>query len=86
MKCQMIALTLGAIIAGTAPMASAAAKKAAPRGELKTEIKFGDHDLRGEYQTPDEALANVENEKGLNQLLGVRKHFKDRLQMASEQE
>ncbi len=61
-------------------------KSVLPGGELKTDIKFGDHDLHGQYQTPDEALASVENEKGLNDLLGVRKHFKDRLLKAAEQE
>jgi hypothetical protein len=61
-------------------------RKAARQGELKTDFKFDDHDLLGQYQTPDEALAKVENEKSLSDLLGVRKHFKDRLQIAAEQE
>jgi hypothetical protein len=54
--------------------------------ELQTDVKFDDSVLHGQYQTPDEALARVENEKGLNDLLGVRKHFKDRLATASGQE
>ena len=58
----------------------------ATSGELQTDVKFDDSVLHGQYQTPDEALARVENEKGLSDLLGVRKHFKDRLQTASEQE
>ena len=58
----------------------------ATSGELQTDVKFDDSVLHGQYQTPDEALARVENEKGLNDLLGVRKHFKDRLTTASEQE
>ncbi len=65
------------------------AKKVAPRkesAELSTDVKFGDLALHGQYQTPDEALAKVENEKGLSDLLGVRKHFKDRLATAAEQE
>lgn len=55
-------------------------------GELQTDVKFDDSVLHGQYQTPDEALARVENEKALGDLLGVRKHFKDRLATASEQE
>ena len=61
-------------------------KKNSSSGELQTDVKFDDSVLHGQYQTPDEALARVENEKGLNDLLGVRKHFKDRLATASEQE
>jgi hypothetical protein len=60
--------------------------KKATSGELQTDVKFDDSVLHGQYQTPDEALARVENEKGLSDLLGVRKHFKDRLAAASEQE
>ena len=58
----------------------------ATSGDLQTDVKFDDSVLHGQYQTPDEALARVENEKGLSDLLAVRKHFKDRLQTASEQE
>jgi hypothetical protein len=58
----------------------------ATSGELQTDVKFDDSVLHGQYQSPDEALARVENEKGLSDLLGVRKHFKDRLMSASEQE
>lgn len=62
----------------------AAAKKKA--GELSTNHDFEDQTVRGEYQMPDEALVKVENEKLLGDLLGVRKHFKDRLEETSEQE
>lgn len=53
---------------------------------LQTNVNFEDHGVTGEYQMPDEALARVENEKSLTDLLGARKHFKDRLATASEQE
>ena len=55
-------------------------------GELQTDVKFDDSVLHGQYQTPEEALAKVENEKSMSDLIGVRKHFKDRLSAASEQE
>lgn len=61
-------------------------KKTAPQEHLQTSHNFEDHGVTGEYQMPDEALAKVENEKSLADLLGVRKHFKDRLLEASEQE
>ncbi len=61
-------------------------KKAAPQSNVTTSHNFDDHGVTGEYQMPDEALAKVENEKSLADLLGVRTHFKDRLLEASEQE
>ena len=61
-------------------------KKAAPQSEVQTSHNFDDHGVTGEYQMPDEALAKVENEKSLSDLIGVRKNFKDRLSEASEQE
>lgn len=68
----------------------AAKTKSAPvdrtRGTLKTDISFDDNVLHGKYQMPDESLVKVESEKGLSDLLGARKHFKDRLSEASEQE
>jgi hypothetical protein len=70
----------------TKTVAKTTAKKKGASGELQTDVKFDDSVLHGQYQTPDEALAKVENEKGLADLLGVRKHFKDRLSVAAGQE
>lgn len=53
---------------------------------LETDVKFDNSVVHGRYQMPDDATAAVENEKGLSDLLAVRKHFKDRLQDASGQE
>ncbi len=54
--------------------------------KLETDVKFDDAVLHGQYQIPLEAVAKVENEKVLSDLLGIRKHFKDRLLEASDQE
>lgn len=62
------------------------AKSPQRAGKLQTDVSFDDSVLHGEYQSPEEALAKVENEKAFGDLIGVRKHFKDRLQKASEQE
>ncbi len=78
----LLLFTFGLVVA--APSALAAKAKAKP--ELRTDVKFDDSVLHGQYQVPDEALAKVENEKVLSDLLGVRKHFKDRLLEASAQE
>ena len=83
----LLALGLGIAIAVTVEAAPKKAQKAASKsGELQTDVKFDDSVLHGQYQTPDEALARVENEKGLSDLLGVRKHFKDRLAISAGQE
>lgn len=107
MRLLLLVLTFGFVIASSASVEAAAAKKngkkisakkkhakkksvvakaKASDAHLQTNHNFDDHGVTGEYQMPDEALARVENEKSLADLLGVRKHFKDRLAEASEQE
>ncbi|HMN67280.1 MAG TPA: hypothetical protein PKC28_01955 [Bdellovibrionales bacterium] len=91
MRALIFALTFGLGVASLASVgAEAATKKTAkakkPAYENKTNHDFDDQSVHGEYQMPDEALAKVENEKGLSDLLGVRKHFKDRLAEAADQE
>lgn len=67
-------------------VASLSAPAKGKRSELKTDVRFDDNVLHGQYQVPDEALAKVENEKVLKDILGVRKHFKDRLLESAEQQ
>jgi hypothetical protein len=93
MRLLISILTIGLVVASSTSVEAAVGKKKAAKqkqakkhGELSTSHDFDDHGVRGEYQMPDEALAKVENEKLLGDLLGVRKHFKDRLIEASEQE
>lgn len=88
----LLLFTFGLVIAAPNALAAAAKAKrvvkktASAKGELSTDVRFGDSVLHGQYQVPEEALAKVENEKVLNDLLGIRKHFKDRLLEAAEQE
>ena len=96
MKLILMLLSFGLVIASSpgveaalskrAKKVSGVKKKQTPKVELQTNHNFDDHGVTGEYQMPDEALAKVENEKTLSDLLSVRKHFKDRLNEASEQE
>lgn len=51
--------------------------------KLGTKFNFEDMMVNGKYQYPLEAITSVEDEKGLNDLLGVRRHFKDRLQQSA---
>lgn len=97
MKLLTWMLSLGLVVAFNAEAAKVGQKKSAAKktaavkktpvaDDLQTDVKFNDSVLHGQYQIPEEALAKVENEKALSDLIGVRKHFKDRLLTASEQE
>jgi hypothetical protein len=94
MRNYLLALTIGLVIASSGSVEAKGAKKARAskkakaqaESALSTDVRFDDSVLHGTYQVPDEALAKVENEKSLNDLLGVRKHFKDRLAEAASQE
>lgn len=46
---------------------------------LSTDVRFGDQSVGGKYQLPMEALSVVENEKSIDDLIGVRKNFQDRV-------
>ncbi|MBL7556158.1 MAG: hypothetical protein JNM24_10075 [Bdellovibrionaceae bacterium] len=46
---------------------------------LSTDVRFGDQSVGGKYQLPMEALSVVENEKSIDDLIGVRKNFRDRV-------
>jgi hypothetical protein len=63
----------------SSPISFAAAKKAPPKGKLSTNVNFEDLLVDGKYQYPSEATTTVENEKDLDDLIGARKHFRDRL-------
>ncbi|MEQ1877552.1 MAG: hypothetical protein ABL958_12975 [Bdellovibrionia bacterium] len=63
--------------------AHAEVKEPTAKRKLGTKFNFEDMMVKGRYQYPDEAVTSVEDEKGLNDLLGVRKHFKDRLQQSA---
>ncbi len=71
----LLSLTVSAAFAGK--------DEATPKRRLGTKFNFEDMMVKGKYQYPDEAITSVEDEKALNDLLGVRKHFKDRLQQTA---
>lgn len=100
MRSLMKWILFGFVIASLPSLASAAKKpvrkkpavkraatpKKQAKSDLQTDVRFDGSAVHGQYQVPEEALAKVENEKGLDDLLGVRKHFKDRLLETAEQE
>jgi hypothetical protein len=59
------------------PIAQAGALKV--KSGVGTNHNFDDKLVNGQYQYPDEATATVDDEKMLDDLIGVRKNFKDRL-------
>lgn len=52
------------------------------QGKLSTNVDFNDQLVGGKYQSPMEALSVVEDEKSIDDLIGVRKNFQDREQRA----
>ena len=49
---------------------------------LSTDIRFDGHVVGGKIQTPFESLTVVENEKDIDDLIGVRTNFSDRSKKA----
>ena len=56
-----------------------AAKKIQPR--LGTSFRFDGMSLHGKYQSAPWTSTTVEDDKFLEDLLGARKHFRDRVEM-----
>ena len=54
--------------------------KSAPHKKLSTSLDFSDRTVGGKYQYSTEAITTVENDKSLDDLIGVRKNFKDRIE------
>ncbi len=86
MRSFLVIFLIGLHVAGAWASESSVKKIEVRKSELQTDVRFNDSVLHGRYQTPTEAMAKVENEKVLKDLIGIRKHFKDRLLKAAEQE
>ncbi len=61
------------------------ARSLPPGAELSTDIRFDPSNVYGRYNSAGEAVATVEDDKLMGPLLGLRMHFKDRLQKQVEQ-
>ena len=62
---------------------SKASEKTGPsktKGKLSREVVFDGSVVNGKYLASGEAVSTVENEKKLNNLIGMRADFKDRLE------
>lgn len=49
------------------------------QGKLGTSFRFDGSNLHGKYQTSPSTTAVVEDDKFMEDLLGARKHFNDRI-------
>ena len=54
-------------------------KVAVPKNRLSTNVRFEDHLINGKYQNAFEAVSTVENDKDIDDLIGTRKSFQDRI-------
>ncbi|MCB0394906.1 MAG: hypothetical protein KDD25_10110 [Bdellovibrionales bacterium] len=63
----------------TQSSAASSISKAPKRSTLKTEMNFSDTQVKGKYHFANEAIATVEDEKLIHDVLAPRKDFKDRI-------
>ena len=63
---------------------AAVGKPISGAGNLQREVIFDGSNVNGQYHQAGEAVAKVEQEKKMNDLIGMRRDYKDRL--ASEKE
>lgn len=56
------------------------------QGRLSTKMAFTGAGVKGQYQVPAEATAQIESEKPLEELLGLRTEFRDRIKAESERD
>ena len=52
--------------------------------KLSTTMQFSGSRVGGQYQIPSEATAKIENEKPIEELLGLRTQFRDRMKQDEE--
>ena len=87
MKCiLMVSLITLSFGAGAATKSSAAVKPAAVAGQpvaskknLSKDISFSGSQVDGKFLSAGESVAEIEGEKNMGALIGIRKSFRDRL-------
>ena len=84
--CLVFAVSFGAQAKGSKTKKSNKTKvtknvsQDASKSQLGTSFSFDAASVRGKYQTAGQGIALVEDEKVLDDLLGLRRQFKDREQ------
>jgi hypothetical protein len=74
----MLSLLSGAVHADTTPAPRATPTSKAKK-KLLTDVSFSGSSVDGRYHSAGDAVAEVDKEKQLNSLIGMRKNFHDRL-------
>jgi hypothetical protein len=77
---KQILILFNCTIAGMILSFSLVAMAKNPNTKLSTDVKFDGQTVGGKIQSPFESLTVVENEKSIDDLIGVRKNFADRIQ------
>ncbi len=78
-KVQLITSLALTILIGVAAQAATPSSQ-----QLKTDHNFNDKMVGGQYQDPNGAKVDVDDDKVLDDLIGVRKNFKDRLKESAQ--
>lgn len=74
-----IIFVLTAVVISVSAQAAQKKSDKAPKKKLTQEAVFNGATVNGKYQIAGGAVSAVENEKTLNDIIGGRKDFKDRL-------
>ena len=80
----MKTLVLVLLLASTVVFAAPNKSRKVRFSKLNTNHNFEDKLIDGKYQYPDEANAKVDDEKLLDDLIGVRKNFRDRMKESAQ--
>ena len=87
-RATIVVLILISLVAGFAAEAKSAGKVPGAlvnsAVEPSTRHSFSGSRVNGQYQVPAEATAQIENEKPLEELLGLRTQFRDRMKQDTE--
>lgn len=85
---QAVVLALILLTVGVSSAEASQTKKRVPKiardAKLGTSHKFDANSLHGRYQASPSTTATVENDKYLEDLLGARKNFDDRIAKDAE--
>lgn len=84
---KILALAFALLFAATVLVAKVEAapqkkqvQSKAQKKKLSTSVDFNDRTVGGKYMYSTEAITTVEDDKSLDDLIGVRKNFKDRIE------
>jgi hypothetical protein len=77
---KILTLAFAILYIATIFVAQDAFSATAAKKKLSTSVDFSDRTVGGKYMFSTESVTTVENDKSLDDLIGVRKNFKDRIE------